>query len=97
MSREGQRHTVAAPGGACACLPYNGFVGIPQDIRCTTDVKQEMTCLPCDCREAERAKLKPHTVSPRLAVPTHIMRPPYVDTGENPFYDEIQVHDAQVH
>ena len=34
-------------------------------------------------------------MSPRLAVPAHIMRPPYVDTGENPFYDEIQVHDAQ--
>jgi len=43
-----------------------------------------------------RAKLRPHTVSPRLAVPEHIMRPPYVDTGENPFYDEVQVHDAQV-
>lgn len=35
-------------------------------------------------------------MSPRLAVPEHIMRPPYVDTGENPFFEEIQVHDAQV-
>ncbi|KAK9845717.1 hypothetical protein WJX81_000402 [Elliptochloris bilobata] len=46
-------------------------------------------------KEAGREKLKPHTVSPRLAVPAHIMRPPYVDTGKNPFYDEVQVHDAE--
>ena len=53
-------------------------------------------CCSLLCREDGRARLKPHTVSPRLAVPEHIMRPPYVDTGENPFFEEIQVHDAQV-
>ena len=42
------------------------------------------------------ARLKPHTVSPRLAVPPNIQRPPYVDTGENPWSDEPQIHDAEV-
>ncbi|BDA42409.1 Methionine aminopeptidase 1D, mitochondrial [Coccomyxa sp. Obi] len=41
------------------------------------------------------ALLRPHKVSPRLAVPPHIPRPPYVDTGENPWFDDIQVHDAE--
>ena len=35
-------------------------------------------------------------MSPRLAVPQHIPRPPYVDTGENPWFDGIQVHDGEV-
>jgi hypothetical protein len=41
-------------------------------------------------------RLKPHTVSPRLAVPPSIPRPPYVDTGENPWSDDPQIHDAEV-
>lgn len=42
------------------------------------------------------ALLRPHKVSPRLVVPPHIPRPPYVDTGENPWFDDIQVHDGEV-
>ena len=41
-------------------------------------------------------RLKPHTVSPRLAVPPGIPRPPYVDTGESPWSDDPQIHDAEV-
>jgi len=41
-----------------------------------------------------RPRLKPHTVSPRLPVPTHIPLPPYVDTGTNPYDEGIQTHDA---
>lgn len=43
-------------------------------------------------RDTGRALLKPGIISPRLDVPKHIARPPYVDTGENPWFEQIQVH-----
>ncbi|CAK0761962.1 Methionine aminopeptidase 1D, chloroplastic/mitochondrial [Coccomyxa viridis] len=39
--------------------------------------------------------LIPHKVSPRLAVPPEIGRPPYVDTGQAPWSDEPEIHDQE--
>ncbi|DBA76456.1 TPA: Methionine aminopeptidase 1D, chloroplastic/mitochondrial [Trebouxia sp. C0005] len=43
-------------------------------------------------RDPGRELLKPGQLSPRLDVPANIQRPPYVDTGENPWIEDIQVH-----
>ena len=48
------------------------------------------------CRGSSRTPLKQGHISPRLEVPEHIMRPPYVKTEENPWIEQIQVHNAQV-
>lgn len=47
-------------------------------------------------RDSGRPLLKPGKISPKLEVPEHILRPPYVKTGENPWIEQIQVHNAQV-
>ena len=47
-----------------------------------------------DCREERR--LKPYTISPKLHVPSHIQRPPYVDTGEMPWGEKPEVHNPEV-
>lgn len=43
-------------------------------------------------RDPGRELLRPGQISPRLDVPSNILRPPYVDTGENPWIEQIQVH-----
>ncbi len=47
-------------------------------------------------RDPGRELLKPGQLSPRLEVPANIQRPPYVDTGENPWIEDIQVHTKDV-
>jgi len=47
-------------------------------------------------RDPGRELLKPGQLSPRLDVPANIQRPPYVDTGENPWIEDIQVHTKDV-
>lgn len=47
-------------------------------------------------KKAEVAKvareLTPHPISPRLQVPSHIRKPPYVDTGEMPWGKDQEIH-----
>eukprot|EP01018_Ginkgo_biloba_P029086 Gb_15552 [translate_table: standard] len=44
----------------------------------------------------KRAKLKPGKVSPRLSVPEHILKPPYVNSIHMPdFVNGSQIHDAE--
>lgn len=52
----------------------------------------------CLCRDKgdNSARLVPHKVSPRLLVPSHVERPPYVDTGKMPWGGKPEVHDAEV-
>lgn len=47
-------------------------------------------------RDPGRELLRPGQISPRLDVPSNILRPPYVDTGENPWIEQIQVHTKDV-
>lgn len=55
------------------------------------------------CRKEKKAEvakvareLTPHPISPRLQVPSHIRKPPYVDTGEMPWGKDQEIHTPEV-
>ena len=59
--------------------------------------KDELPIVYYLCRASSASTLlRPHKVSPRLAVPPEIGRPPYVDTGQAPWSDEPEIHDQEV-
>ena len=44
----------------------------------------------------ESRALKPHSISSRLPVPSHIRKPPYVDTGEMPWGKDPEIPSPEV-